>query len=115
MKYTGGCHCGQVKFEVELEIGKPISCNCSICQKKGTLLAMVVASQFKLIKGQEFLTDYQFSKKHVHHLFCKVCGVTSFANGLTPNGELMYAVNVRCLDGVEIKDLELTHFDGRSL
>ncbi len=31
-KHTGGCHCGKVRFEVELDASKGGSrCNCSIC------------------------------------------------------------------------------------
>lgn len=113
-KYQGGCHCGQVRYEVEMDIGKPISCNCSICQKKGTLLSFVPANQFTLLKGQNSLSDYQFNKKIIHHLFCKNCGVTSFATGKTPDGHEMRAINVRCLDEIEIDQLEIAKFDGRS-
>jgi len=115
MKHTGGCHCGKVKFEVELEIGKPLSCNCSICQKKGTLLSFAAASEFKLLQGEDSLTDYQFNKNVLHHLFCKHCGVTSFVKGVGPDGKDVRAINVRCLDGVELENLELFKYDGRTL
>lgn len=115
MKHTGGCHCGKVKFEVELEIGKPITCNCSICQKKGTLLSFAPAAQFKLLQGEDSLSNYQFNKNAIHHLFCKNCGVTSFAKGTAPDGSDVRAINVRCLDGVDIEKLELIKYDGRSI
>ncbi len=114
MKYTGGCHCGKVRYEVEMEIGKSISCNCSICQKKGTLLAFVRADQFTLIQGKDSLTDYQFNKHVIHHLFCSTCGITSFAKGASPDGQEMRAINVRCLDGVDIDSLDVMKYDGRS-
>lgn len=115
MKYTGGCHCGKVKYEVEMNIDKPLSCNCSICQMKGTLLSFVSANEFKLLKGQDSLTDYQFNKKQIHHLFCSTCGVTSFAIGTAPNGQEMRAINIRCLDGIDLDKFEVMKYDGRSI
>lgn len=112
--HTGGCHCGAVRYSVEIDLTKPvIACNCSICQSTGTLLSFVPAESFKLETGEDSLTDYQFNKKVIHHLFCKVCGVRSFARGKGPKGPTV-AVNTRCLDGVNLEALQVTHFDGRS-
>src|SRR5438128_2250356 len=72
------------------------------------------ASAFTLEKGEESLTDYQFKKRNIHHLFCKVCGVRSFARGQGPSGP-MVAINTRCLDEVDATTLNVRHFDGRSL
>jgi hypothetical protein len=113
--YTGGCHCGRVRYEVTTALGEAMACNCSICSKKAYLLTFVGPSQFKLLAGQDALTDYQFNKKHIHHLFCSTCGVQAFGSGRTPDGREMYAVNVRCLDGVDPAGLRVTHFDGKSL
>ena len=80
--YTGGCHCGKVRYEVKLDLTKPvISCNCSMCGRSGTLLTFVPADQFTLKSGEEDLTDYQFNKHVIHHVFCRVCGIKSFARG----------------------------------
>jgi hypothetical protein len=115
-KYTGGCHCGQARFEVTADLSTVISCNCSICSKRGLLLTFVPPEQFKLVAGDEkALTDYQFNKKVIHHLFCPACGVESFGTGTGPDGKTMYAINVRCLDGVDLGALKLTPFDGRSM
>jgi hypothetical protein len=113
--YTGGCHCGKVRYEVTTDLKAVLSCNCSICSKTGSLLSFTPADQFKLLCGDDGLTDYQFNKKRIHHLFCKSCGIRSFAKGIGPDGAEMRAVNVRCLDGVDIGALTLTHFDGRSM
>jgi hypothetical protein len=113
--HHGGCHCGAVRYTVELDLSKPVlSCNCSICRRTGTLLAFAPASGFKLEKGEDHLTDYQWGKKSIHHLFCKVCGVRSFARGTGPKGPTV-AVNTRCLDDVDATALPVQHFDGRSL
>jgi hypothetical protein len=114
-KHTGGCHCGQVRYEVETKLEPVISCNCSICQKRGALVTFVPAAQFTLLSGADDLTDYQFNNKIVHHLFCNRCGVGSFARGIGPDGSAMIAVNVRCLDDVDPTALSPMAFDGKSL
>ena len=92
-----------------------ISCNCSICQKRGLLLAFTTPDQFTLTAGPNDLTDYRFNKKVIRHLFCPECGIESFARGTGPDGREMVAINVRCLDGVDPVTLTPTPFDGRSL
>jgi hypothetical protein len=113
--YTGGCHCGRVRYEVETDLNPVISCNCSICQKQGALWAFPKPTQFKLLSGEDDLADYQFYKKTIHHLFCRNCGVASFARGRNADGSEGVTVNVRCLDDVDPASLTLTPFDGRSL
>jgi hypothetical protein len=113
--YSGGCQCGKVRYEVNLDLDKGvIACNCSMCGRAGTLLTFVPASEFKLKSGQDSLKDYQFNKKHIHHLFCTECGIKSFARGERA-GKPMIAVNTRCLDGVEATALKITHYDGKKL
>ncbi len=108
--YEGGCHCGAVRYQVETDLEKVLSCNCSHCQMKGLLLNFVDKDKFKLLKGEEMLSEYQFNKKSIRHLFCKVCGVQSFSEGVTfPKA----AINVRCLDGIELEKLTLTPFNGK--
>lgn len=112
--YSGGCHCGDVRFEVTTSIDKVMTCNCSICSKKGLLLTFVPAERFALRAGE--LTEYRFNKNAIRHLFCPRCGTQPFARGTAPGSESeMIAVNVRCLDGVDVTTLSPTPFDGRSL
>lgn len=113
-KYSGGCHCGKVRYNVEMDLNGLISCNCSICSKKGTILGFVKEKQFTLLSGKNDLSDYQFNQRQIHHLFCKNCGVTSFASGTDQDGSQMYAINVRCLDNVDLESLQVTPVDGRS-
>jgi len=113
--HHGGCHCGAVRYHVELDLDRPaITCNCSICRRTGTLLSFVPADKFTLEKGEEHLTDYLFHHQVIHHLFCKTCGVRSFARGVGPDGTPMVAVNVRCLDNIEIDQIPTQRFDGAS-
>ena len=113
--YTGGCHCKKVQFEVEMELTGVMSCNCSICSKRGWLLTFVPTSAFKLIEGNDELTDYQFNKKNVHHLFCSTCGTASFGRGSDDKGNEMIAVNVRCLDTIDLSVLPVTPYDGKNI
>jgi hypothetical protein len=113
--YTGGCHCGAVRYRVTAKLDGAMTCNCSICSKTGTMLTFVPADRFELTSGAEALTDYQFGKKRLHHLFCKHCGIRSFGRGTGPDGREMVAVNVRCLDDVDLDTVPTKRFDGRSL
>jgi len=113
--YTGGCHCGEVRFEVTADISSVVACNCSLCQKRGALWVFVAPESFALRAGLENLKDYQFGKKTIHHLFCPECGVGAFSRGTSPQGTEMIAVNVRCLDDVNLGSLRPVPFDGRSL
>lgn len=115
-RHTGGCHCGAVRYEVNIDLDKPVvACNCSICGKTGTLLGFVPAAQFTLLSGGEALTDYQFNKKVIHHLFCRICGIRSFARGELPGAGEMVAVNARCLDDVDLDKLTIRNYDGKHL
>lgn len=111
--HSGGCHCGAVRYDVTIDLSKPvISCNCSMCGRAGTLLSFVPATQFTLRSGEDSLTEYRFNRKSIAHLFCKTCGIKSFARGSMPDGTAMVAVNVRCIDGVELDKLNIQHYDG---
>lgn len=111
--HTGSCHCGAVRYEVDMDIQSGMQCNCSICSRRGWLLAFVPASQFRLLKGEDNLTEYLFHEKVVHHLFCKTCGTASFSRGTMPDGSAMVAVNLRCLDDIDIDSVAVTKYDGK--
>jgi len=110
--HRGGCHCGAVTFEVLLPHDLTIDeCNCSMCSKAGFLHVIVPKSRFRLLSGEDKITDYQFNTKTAHHLFCSVCGVKSFYVPRShPNG---YSVNFRCLDRAEFGEIKIVPFDGR--
>jgi hypothetical protein len=114
--HNGGCHCGAVRFHVDLDLAKPaLTCNCSICLRSGTVLSFVPTSQFVLEKGGDNLTDYQFNKNVIHHLFCKTCGIKSFGRGVGPDGKEMVAVNVRCLDDIELDKVQTQQYNGKAV
>lgn len=115
MIYKGSCHCGQVAFEVEGEIGPVLSCNCSICSRKGSLMWFVPRAQLRLLTPEGQLSTYTFNTHRIKHRFCAACGIHPFGEGSDPAGNAMAAVNVRCLEGVDLAALEVKHYDGRSI
>jgi hypothetical protein len=112
--YEGSCHCGNVRYKVATELANVIECNCSMCARAATILTFVPPDQFELLSGENAVTDYQFNKKRIHHLFCSSCGIKSYAWGTGPDGKKMIAINVRCLDGVDPATLKIMPVDGRS-
>jgi len=115
MMYTGSCHCGQVKFEVEGEIRDVIDCNCSICKRKGSLLWGTSAENLRLMTSEGDLSTYRFNKEAIAHRFCPTCGMHPFAQGKDRSGKDFVMINVRCLDDVDLGSLNVQHFDGRAL
>jgi len=113
VRYTGGCHCGRIKFEVEAPAElEALECNCSICSKSGFLHLIVPKSRFVLLQGSEFLSIYTFNTETAKHLFCSFCGIKSFyVPRSNPDG---YSINVRCLERPEDSKLTVRLFDGRN-
>lgn len=108
--FTGGCHCGAVRYRVQLERLVAIECNCSICQKKGFIHVIVPAARFDLLHGEAALSTYTFNTGTAKHHFCRHCGIHSFYRPRShPDG---YDINLRCLDDRPIDRFELTTFDG---
>jgi hypothetical protein len=114
MIHRGGCHCGKVRIEVEGEITGALSCNCSICQKRGSLLWFVPRDQMKLTGEAELIT-YTFNKHLIKHRFCKSCGIQSFGEGVDPKGNRMAAINIRALDDIELEKIPVQHYNGRAV
>lgn len=113
-KYEGSCQCGAVRYEVSVDLENTITCNCSRCQRMGFVLAFSPQESFRLKSGDDVLTEYLFNKKAIRHLFCRTCGVESFAYGNMPDGSPTVAINVNCLEGVDPRALKSQHIDGKS-
>ncbi len=110
--HRGGCHCGAVRFEVEAPTRIEVhECNCSICSMTGFLHLIVPAARFRLLAGDDVLTEYRFNTGTARHLFCRRCGVKSFyVPRSNPDG---YSVNLRCVEPGTFEDIEVSPFDGR--
>jgi hypothetical protein len=105
--YNGGCHCGAVKFEADIDFSQgTYKCNCSICTKTRNWNVILKPAAFRLKQGEEALSNYQFGSKAGHHLFCKHCGVRSFGKGYVEAiGGDYVSVQVMSLDDAEPAEL----------
>jgi hypothetical protein len=105
--YQGGCHCGSVRFEADIDLqagsGK---CNCSWCAKARWWGALVKPADFRLLSDDADLADYQFGAKNGHHRFCRACGVQVLGHGYVEaiGGEYR-SVSIATLDGVDPSEL----------
>ena len=115
MRYTGGCHCGNVAFEVEGTIDAGMACNCSICSKKGSLLWFVPRGQLTVHTPQANAASYLFNKHVINHHFCRNCGIHPYAEGKNPDGTAAAAINLRCIDDLDLATIPVRQFDGRSM
>lgn len=111
--HTGGCHCKAVWFEVDLPDRFDVEdCNCSICAMSGNIHVIVPSSRFRLLEGEEQLTEYRFNTGNAVHSFCKTCGVKSFYTPRSnPDG---VAVTWRCIDNWQDLDAKICSFDGQN-
>jgi len=114
MQYKGSCHCGQVAYEVEGDLTKVLECNCSHCLRKGYLLWFVPFDKLTVRQGEDKLQTYTFNKHVIQHRFCTICGCAPFGRGRDKEGNELAAINVRCLEGVDVWNLEVQRVDGRS-
>lgn len=110
---TGGCHCGQVKFSVEIPDKVLVHrCNCSICRKSGYLHLIVNAERFTLAQGEHGLVEYRFHTGVARHLFCGTCGVKSF---YVPRSHPdSFSVNLNCIDLPDGVEVTIEEFNGRN-
>ena len=112
MIYTGSCHCGTIKFQVEAPESVEVErCNCSICRKSGYLHLIVPLSQFRLLSGQDNITIYAFNTGVAQHTFCTTCGIKPFYTPRSnPDG---IDININCLD-TQPEHITIVDFDGQN-
>jgi len=113
-RHEGSCHCGRIAFEVEGAIDRVMDCNCSMCRRRGGLLWFVPRESLRVITPASSLWTYTFNKHALQHHFCANCGIAPFSEGES-KGKAMAAVNVRCLEGIDLDGLQVVKYDGRSL
>ncbi|MBX7541052.1 GFA family protein [Qipengyuania sphaerica] len=113
MRIEGACHCGEVRFEAQIEPPvELLECNCSICSMTGFLHLIVPHSDFTLLSGKEALESYRFGSGQAEHLFCKSCGIKSFYQPRSHPGS--WSVHWKCVEGHEDIAHDVTPFDGRN-
>lgn len=116
MTHQGSCHCGRIAFALEGEIDTVADCNCSLCRRRGGLLAFFPRQALTLSTPEADMATYGFNKHQIRHHFCPTCGIAPFGEGADPrSGAEMVAVNVRCLPDVNLAGLKVKSFDGASM
>ena len=114
MLYKGSCHCGHIAFQVEGTLTAAMACNCSICERKGALMWFVPRESLHLLTAAENASTYTFNKHVIKHRFCPKCGMHPYGEAADSKGAPRAAINIRCLEGVDLEKIPVTHFDGRS-
>jgi hypothetical protein len=113
--YTGGCHCGLVRYECTSDLKMVTACNCSICTKKGLHITFIEPRSFRLSAGEDALKEYKFNRHVIAHQMCSECGVEPFARGQMPDGTQVIAVNVATFDGIDLSTVTMTPIDGKNM
>jgi hypothetical protein len=104
-KHRASCHCGAVVLELHLPDGivDLHRCDCSMCRRKGAIMAALPLAGLRILKGHEVLRLYQFNTMTAKHYFCSNCGIyTHHQRRSNPN---QYCYNVGCLEDVNPFDI----------
>lgn len=115
MTYKVSCHCGKVAIEAEGEIDSGLACNCSMCGRRGSLLWFVPRDKVKFTTPEDQAASYTFNKHVIQHRFCPACGIHVFGEGTDPKGGKVAAVNLRCVEGLDLDSVKVHHYDGRAI
>ena len=111
--HPGSCHCGRIQFEVDLPNGliDPRHCNCSMCRRRGAIVATAHLGELRVVEGLDVLRTYQFNTLTAKHFFCGECGIYTHHQRRSKPDE--YSFNVGCLEGVDPFEIEaVTVYDG---
>jgi len=111
--YSGSCHCGAIRFEIDTEITDLYTCDCSLCSKKNALMTSVHESRFTLLAGEDKLTLYQWNARIARHYFCSVCGIYPFHRKRSMPDH--YGVNVRALDNFDPSKIAVRQAEGKGM
>jgi hypothetical protein len=120
--YCGGCHCGAVRFEADIDLGKGTNrCNCSICAKARAWFVLVDPDHFRQLSGADAQTEYHWTPAgrpapNLHFRFCKTCGVRTAGRGEHgPAGGPFIFIAVASLDDADADELakSIRYLDGR--
>jgi hypothetical protein len=112
-KHRATCHCGAVELELSLPDGvvDPRRCDCSMCRRRGAIVASVPLAGLAIIKGHDVLGLYQFNTNTARHHFCMHCGI--YTHHQRRSNPTLYSYNVGCLEGINPFDIEdVALYDG---
>jgi hypothetical protein len=113
-KHHGSCLCGDVQFEVEVDLAKGSQCNCTLCTRLGAVGSLVKPAAFRLTSAESTLASFTRTPEIGHRYFCARCHTYCFGKGhLEMLGGDFVSVNLNCIDGFDVSQTELVHWDGR--
>jgi len=111
--YSGSCHCGAIRFEIDTKIEDVYTCDCSLCSRKSAPMTTVHESHFKLLAGANKLSLYQWNARIAKHYFCSVCGIYPFHRKRSMPDH--YGVNVRCLENFDAAEIPVRAAEGKGM
>lgn len=111
--WSGSCHCGAVRFRVEAEIEELTHCDCSLCRRKGALMAKVPEKGLVIEAGEDHLALYQWNTGIARHWFCRTCGIYPFHRKRA--APAFYGVNVGCLESFDVAAYPYRLADGLTM
>ncbi len=99
-KHRASCRCGAVELELDLPDGivDPRRCDCSLCRRRGAIVASVAPDGLHVVRGAGHLGLYQFNTFTARHWFCTRCGI--YTHHRRRSNPRQYGYNVGCLEGV---------------
>lgn len=122
--YAGSCHCGRIRFEVDLDLDHVRVCDCSICRRRGALIHRVPEDRVRIATPFEDMTLYQWHTRTAEDWFCPVCGILPFRRPRVRTSDEAaagvaafsgWSVNVRCLEGVDLDAIPVRRIHGSRL
>ncbi len=111
--HHGSCHCSAVQFEVDADIASGVQCDCSFCKRRNAIMLRVPMDNFRLLKGEDALSLYQWNTRAAKHYFCRHCGIYTHHQPRTRAD--MIGVNLGCIDDLDAATLPVERLQGSQL
>lgn len=109
----GSCHCGGVAFRLHAEIAEFTTCDCSLCEMRGALMAKVPERALEVTAGEDLLTLYQWNTHRARHYFCSRCGIYVFHRKRAAPDH--FGVNARCLHDIDLTAVPVRVTEGANM
>lgn len=105
MKIRGGCHCGNLTFELDWagDVARipARACDCTFCVRHGGVWTSQAGSRLAVkIADDALVSRYEFGTRTATFHVCARCGVPPLVTS-TIDGRVYAVVNVNCFEGVD--------------
>jgi hypothetical protein len=111
--YAGSCHCGFIKFEVDMDLDHVRVCDCTICKKRGALNHRVEEADIRIFTPLENMIQYKWHTQTATDYICPTCGILPFRH--PRDRPDIWTVNVRCLDRIDLDTIRVKKIYGSKL